>query len=70
MFVVLSILRPNTFFTEANFLRIAQSISILTIIATGMTFLFIAGELDLSVVSRVLERASFRWPFVPARSDD
>ena len=49
MFVVLSILRPNTFFTEANFLRIAQSISILTIIATGMTFLFIAGELDLSV---------------------
>lgn len=49
MFVVLSILRPETFFTEANVLRIAQSMSILTIIATGMTFLFIAGELDLSV---------------------
>ncbi|CAN5735424.1 ABC transporter permease [soil metagenome] len=49
MFIALSILRPNTFFTEANFLRIAQSISILTIIATGMTFLFISGELDLSV---------------------
>jgi ribose transport system permease protein len=49
MFVVLSILRPDTFFTETNILRIAQSISILTIIATGMTFLFIAGELDLSV---------------------
>ncbi|MCC6945403.1 MAG: ABC transporter permease [Thermomicrobiales bacterium] len=49
LFAILSFLRPNTFFTEANFLRIAQSISILTIIATGMTFLFIAGELDLSV---------------------
>jgi ribose transport system permease protein len=49
MFAVLSILRPDTFFTEANVLRIAQSMSILTIIATGMTFLFIAGELDLSV---------------------
>ncbi|CAN5868451.1 ABC transporter permease [soil metagenome] len=48
MFAVLSMQRPDTFFTEANFLRIAQSISILTIIATGMTFLFIAGELDLS----------------------
>lgn len=49
LFTLLSILRPDTFFTESNILRIAQSISILTIIATGMTFLFIAGELDLSV---------------------
>jgi ribose transport system permease protein len=71
LFIVLSILRPNTFLTEANVLRIAQSISILTIIATGMTFLFIAGELDLSVgtmhglLAMFLSVAMYSWDVPP-----
>lgn len=49
LFIGLSIARPTLFFTEANVFRVAQAISLLTIIGVGMTFLFIAGELDLSV---------------------
>jgi len=51
LFVVLSILRPDTFFTTDNVIGIAQRISLLTIIAVGMTFVFIVGEIDLSVGS-------------------
>lgn len=51
LFVVLAILRPHTFFTTDNIIGIAQRISLLTIIAVGMTFVFIAGEIDLSVGS-------------------
>jgi ribose transport system permease protein len=71
LFVMLSILRPNTFLTEQNIFRIAQSISILTIIATGMTFLFIAGELDLSVgtmhglLALALSVAMYTWDIPP-----
>jgi ribose transport system permease protein len=71
LFAVLSILRPNTFLTEANFFRVAQSISILMIIATGMTFLFIAGELDLSVgtmhgfLALALAVAMYTWNVPP-----
>jgi ribose transport system permease protein len=39
------------FLTTDNLLSIAQQISFLGIVATGMTFLLIAGELDLSVGS-------------------
>lgn len=71
LFVTLAVLRPDTFFTEQNILRIAQSISILTIIATGMTFLFIAGELDLSVgtmhglLALFLSIAMYTWGLPP-----
>lgn len=51
LFIVLSLLRPDTFFTQANVIRVAQQISLLTIIAVGMTFVFISGEIDLSVGS-------------------
>ncbi|HEY7036542.1 MAG TPA: ABC transporter permease [Thermomicrobiales bacterium] len=51
LFIALSILRPDTFFTTDNIIGIAQRISLLTIIAVGMTFVFIAGEIDLSVGS-------------------
>lgn len=51
LFIVLSILEPEKFFTQSNIIGVAQRISILTIIATGMTFVFIAGEIDLSVGS-------------------
>src|SRR5215213_5250374 len=51
LFIILSILRPDTFFTTDNVIGIAQRISLLTIIAVGMTFVFIVGEIDLSVGS-------------------
>jgi len=71
LFVLLSILRPDTFFTEQNVFRVAQSISILTIIAAGMTFLFIAGELDLSVgtmhglLALAIAVAMYTWNIPP-----
>lgn len=71
LFVALSIARPNTFFTELNVLRVAQAISLLTIIAVGMTFLFIAGELDLSVgtmyglLALFISKAMFAWGWHP-----
>lgn len=71
LFTVLAILRPDTFLTQANFFRVAQSISILMIIATGMTFLFIAGELDLSVgtmhgfLALALAVAMYTWNIPP-----
>jgi ribose transport system permease protein len=51
LFVVLSILEPDKFFTQSNIIGVAQRISLLTIIATGMSFVFIVGEIDLSVGS-------------------
>jgi len=71
LFVVLSILRPDTFFTEDNILRIAMQISLLTIIATGMTFLFIAGEIDLSVgamyglLALTFSKMLYAWDWSP-----
>lgn len=71
LFTLLSILRPDTFFTEQNVFRVAQSISILTIIAAGMTFLFIAGELDLSVgtmhglLALAIAVAMYTWNIPP-----
>jgi ribose transport system permease protein len=72
LFIALSIARPNTFFTEANVWRVAQHISLLTIIAVGMTFLFISGEIDLSVGSMygflalVISKMMFAWGWSPA----
>lgn len=51
LFIVLSILEPDKFLTQNNIIGVAQRISLLTIIATGMTFVFIVGEIDLSVGS-------------------
>ncbi|MCC6791814.1 MAG: ABC transporter permease [Thermomicrobiales bacterium] len=51
LFIVLSILEPDKFLTQTNIIGVAQRISLLTIIATGMTFVFIVGEIDLSVGS-------------------
>jgi ribose transport system permease protein len=50
LFIVLSVASPY-FLTLANLLLVARQISILAILATGMTFLFIAKEIDLSVGS-------------------
>jgi ribose transport system permease protein len=50
MFVLLS-LATSKFLTASNVLNVARQISLLAIVACGMTYLFIAGELDLSVGS-------------------
>jgi ribose transport system permease protein len=71
IFIFLSIMRPDTFFTERNVFRVAQAISLLTIIAVGMTFLFIAGELDLSVgtlyglLALFISKSMFVWGLHP-----
>src|SRR5688500_4123926 len=51
LFVGLSLARPDTFFSSSNLIGVAQRISLLTIIAVGMTFVMISGEIDLSVGS-------------------
>lgn len=71
LFVALSIARPETFFTEDNILRVAMQISLLTILATGMTFLFIAGEIDLSIgamyglLALTISKMLFDWQWPP-----
>jgi ribose/xylose/arabinose/galactoside ABC-type transport system permease subunit len=50
LFILLSLATP-LFFQLDNLLLVARQISILTIVAIGMTFLFIAREIDLSVGS-------------------
>lgn len=48
LFLLLAILSPN-FRTQDNLLNVVRQISLMGIVATGMTLLFVAGELDLSV---------------------
>jgi ribose transport system permease protein len=48
MFVGLS-LSTDTFLTQGNLLNLLKQISLLGIVAVGVTFVFIAGEIDLSV---------------------
>jgi ribose transport system permease protein len=50
LFVVLAVFATH-FFTFSNLLSVAQQIAFLGIVATGETFLLVAGELDLSVGS-------------------
>lgn len=50
VFIILSLASPH-FLRVENLLLVARQISILSIIATGMTFIFIAREIDLSVGS-------------------
>ena len=50
--VVMSILSPN-FLTFSNFMNILVQISIISIIAVGMTFVILTGGIDLSVGSTV-----------------
>src|SRR5918998_4387654 len=71
LFAALSTARPATFFTEDNILRVAMQISLLTILATGMTFLFIAGEIDLSIgamyglLALTISKMLFDWQWSP-----
>ena len=51
LFAALALAAPDLFPSPTNLLLVARQISILTIIAIGMTFLFIAREIDLSAGS-------------------
>ncbi len=71
MFVFLAIARTDTFLTTNNVIGVAQRISLLTIIAVGMTFVMISGEIDLSVGSMYgllaigLSQALVNWGWDP-----
>lgn len=49
VFAAMSILKPDTFFTEENLFNILKQISLISIIAIGQTFILITGGIDLSV---------------------
>jgi ribose transport system permease protein len=72
IFLFLAIMRTDTFLTKSNVISVGQRISLLTIIAVGMTFVMISGEIDLSVGSMYgllaigLSQAVVRWHWDPA----
>lgn len=72
IFVFLAVARTDTFLTTSNVISVAQRISLLTIIAVGMTYVMIAGEIDLSVGSMYgllaigLSQALVKWGWNPA----
>lgn len=47
--VILSLLRPDTFFSTTNLFNILKQASIVSIIAFGQTFIMVSGGIDLSV---------------------
>ena len=51
MILVFSILRPETFFSVANFKAIAVTQSVLLVLALGVTVALAAGEFDLSIAA-------------------
>ena len=54
MVVVSSILSPDSFFTVGNFLNILRNQSILGILALGMSFVILTGEIDLQCGSQLV----------------
>lgn len=49
--VLFSVLLPNTFPTARNWLNITQQVSMLMVVAAGMTIVMVMGDFDLSVGS-------------------
>lgn len=47
--IIMSLLKPNTFFTPENAFNILRQVSIIAIIAVGQTFVMISGGIDLSI---------------------
>lgn len=47
--IILTTLRPDTFFTSENGLNILRQVSIIAIITVGQTFVMISGGIDLSI---------------------
>src|SRR5437763_7545131 len=50
-FIFFSLTTPDTFLNADNLFNIMRNVSLVGIVAVGMTFLMIAGEIDLSVGS-------------------
>jgi len=46
---IMSVLKPDTFFTSENAFNILRQVSIIAIIAVGQTFVMISGGIDLSI---------------------
>lgn len=76
IFTVLAIVRPNTFLTEFNLVGLVRSFALVGIVAVGMTFLFVSGEIDLSVgsgyaflsvvMAALMVRQGWAWPIAAA----
>lgn len=49
IFIIMSALRPSTFFTGENLFNILKQVSMVTIIAVGQSFILVVGGIDLSV---------------------
>jgi ribose transport system permease protein len=49
--VVFSVTLPDTFLTARNWINITQQVSMLTVVAVGMTIVMVMGDFDLSVGS-------------------
>lgn len=49
LFLIMSLVRPDTFFTSENLFNITKQISIITIVAVGQSFILMTGGIDLSV---------------------
>lgn len=47
--IIMSLVRPDTFFTSENLFNITKQISIITIVAVGQSFILMTGGIDLSV---------------------
>ena len=64
--VILTIFAPS-FFTQGNLINVLRQVSMIAIIAVGMTFVIITGEMDLSVGSLVaFGGVIFAWFMVEA----
>jgi len=51
LFIVMSLLKPDTFLTFRNITNILRQVTVLGIVSCGMTMVLISGNLDLSVGS-------------------
>ena len=49
LLIIFFALQSPVFFTASNFMNIGQQTALVTIVAVGMTFVIISGEIDLSV---------------------
>jgi ribose transport system permease protein len=74
MLVVFSILRPDSFFTAANFRSLATTQAVLVVVSLGLTIALATGEFDLSIAAVLGFSASLvayltgteQWAAVPA----
>ena len=56
---------PDTFMTARNWLNITQQLSMLMVVAAGMTIVMVMGDFDLSVARRAIVRRCSRGCSLP-----